>query len=613
MSPARIPTNTGPGPLQQNTTLNNENNNTIHNHIKLTSMKIAHSNINGLRNKIDDISVNLSDFDVICISETKLNDHIATKKLLIDSYHNPIRKDRNINNGGGLMVYIKNNIFYKHRPDLENAELENIWLEIRSLKNKYLLGHFYRPPNATSDFWEKFDSTIEKTVEENIDLIILGDFNQDILKINSNSPFLRILSKYNLQNIINEPTRVTNTTSTCIDLLLTNHKSIINNSQVLPPFNSDHSTITAEITYKTYKAQAYKKTIWKYEEADKNLIKNKLESQDWSFINSNDDMNQINENFSNIITELADLSIPKVSFTYRPNDKPWMNNNIRRIMRQRDRLFLKAKNKNTELSWINYRNKRNEVVQMIRDTKKSYIANLQTKLSDPGLSSKAWYRITNDITKLKNKHNPPPPLIRNGQPQIHPLDKAQTLNEHFVGISTVGDEPELPQNANNPDFNLNHIIILEQDVKDQLDNLNVSKPGGPDEISPKLIKTFGYDLVKPLTLLFNKSLQLGQVPYQWKLANVSAIFKNKGDDSDPTNYRPISITSCLGKLLEKIIFKYLYNYLQEHEILTKYQSGFRPNDSTTNQLLEIYHIILENLDKGKDIKFIFCDVSKAFD
>ena len=82
MSPARIPTNTGPGPLQQNTTLNNENNNTIHNHIKLTSMKIAHSNINGLRNKIDDISINLSDFDVICISETKLNDHIATKKII---------------------------------------------------------------------------------------------------------------------------------------------------------------------------------------------------------------------------------------------------------------------------------------------------------------------------------------------------------------------------------------------------------------------------------------------------------------------------------------------------------------------------------------------------
>ena len=74
---------------------------------------------------------------------------------MIDSYHNSIRKDRNINNGGGLMVYIKNNIFHKHRPDLENAELENVWLEIRSFKNKYLLGHFYRPPIATSDFGKK--------------------------------------------------------------------------------------------------------------------------------------------------------------------------------------------------------------------------------------------------------------------------------------------------------------------------------------------------------------------------------------------------------------------------------------------------------------------------
>ena len=65
--------------------------------------------------------------------------------------------------------------------------------------------------------------------------------------------------------------------------------------------------------------------------------------------------------------------------------------------------------------------------------------------------------------------------------------------------------------------------------------------------------------------------------------------------------------------MEKIIFKYLYNYLEQHDILTKHQSGFRPKDSTVNQLLEIYYVIIENLDKGKDIRFIFCDISKAFD
>ena len=72
-------------------------------------------------------------------------------------------------------------------------------LKFVPLKSKSLFGHFYRPPNATVDFWDKFDNTIEKASEENLDIIILGDLNHDILKTNSNSPLLRILSKYNLK------------------------------------------------------------------------------------------------------------------------------------------------------------------------------------------------------------------------------------------------------------------------------------------------------------------------------------------------------------------------------------------------------------------------------
>ena len=95
--------------------------------ITLTSMKIAHSNINSTRNKIDDISVELSDYDIICISEIKLDDQIPTTSLLIDSYNNPIRKDRNINNGGGLIISIKNNICYKHRPGVDFTKGFKTW------------------------------------------------------------------------------------------------------------------------------------------------------------------------------------------------------------------------------------------------------------------------------------------------------------------------------------------------------------------------------------------------------------------------------------------------------------------------------------------------------
>ena len=523
----------------------------VNNHIQNSSIKLAHTNINSIRNKLDDIAAELSDYDVICVSETKLNNSILSTNLMLNSYNMPIRKDRETNNGGGLIIYVKNNICFKRRQDLENNSIENIWIEVQALNNKFLLGLFYRPPEAKAEYWVSFENIIENASEENLNIIIMGDLNHDILNQYNNNKLSKILSKFNLQNLITEPTRVDNKSSTCIDLILTNHNAIITNTNVLPPFNSDHCTVTAEITFKTYKALAYQKTIWKYDEADLTSTKHKFSSIDWSFIENGNYLNIINEKFNDILIEIAEQCIPKVTFTCRPNDKPWMSNIIRKSMRQRDRLYHKAKNKNTDFHWQNYRNKRNQVVQMVRDAKKSYMSTLQSKLADPNLPSKNWYKIANDITKMKNKSNPPPPLIKNGEANIHPFDKAQVLNNHFASISTIENDKEIDENLELPNFSLNTIVVTEQDVKDQLNNLNSKKPGGPDEITPNLIKTFNTNLIKPLTLLFNRSLQLGQVPSQWKMANVSAIFKGKGSEDDPSNYRPISITSCIGKILEK--------------------------------------------------------------
>lgn len=93
--------------------------------------------------------------------------------------------------------------------------------------------------------------------------------------------------------------------------------------------------------------------------------------------------------------------------------------------------------------------------------------------------------------------------------------------------------------------------VPSQYVKDQLHLLNSSKPAALDEISLKLMKLISNFILYPVIFLFNSSQELGQVPYQWKMANISAIFKRKEDDQDPTNYRPLSDTSYLGKILEK--------------------------------------------------------------
>ena len=102
------------------------------------------------------------------------------------------------------------------------------------------------------------------------------------------------------------------------------------------------------------------------------------------------------------------------------------------------------------------------------------------------------------------------------------------------------------------------------------------------------------------------------MPGLWKQANVTPVFK-KNDPSDVSNYRPISLLNTIGKVLEKIVHKHVYNFLSEHQVITTLQSGFIPGDSTVNQLVDIYNTFCRALDDGKEVRAIFCDISKAFD
>ena len=116
----------------------------------------------------------------------------------------------------------------------------------------------------------------------------------------------------------------------------------------------------------------------------------------------------------------------------------------------------------------------------------------------------------------------------------------------------------------------------------------------------------------PLKIIFEKSLISGNFPSGWKLANIQPIHK-KASRQIKSNYRPISLLPVCSKVFEKIIFDDLYKFLNENNLISSLQSGFRPGDSTINQLLSITTEIYEAFENFEEVRAAFLDISKAFD
>ena len=187
------------------------------------------------------------------------------------------------------------------------------------------------------------------------------------------------------------------------------------------------------------------------------------------------------------------------------------------------------------------------------------------------------------------------------------------MNEYFTNQTNVSyPDRNIEEVVLCSDNFLSNIHLTPNEVCDILSSVNTSKATGPDGISNTFLKMNARLLAFPLSEIFNLSLSEETFPQVWKEASVVPIHK-KGCTDDCSNYRPVALTPCLAKVMEKCVFKYVFNYFRDNDILSHLQSGFTPGDSTVNQLTYLYDFIAGAVDKGKEIRAVFCDVSKAFD
>ncbi|CAM4600964.1 unnamed protein product [Caretta caretta] len=136
--------------------------------------------------------------------------------------------------------------------------------------------------------------------------------------------------------------------------------------------------------------------------------------------------------------------------------------------------------------------------------------------------------------------------------------------------------------------------------------------GGPDNLHPRILKELAPEIASPLARIFNESVNSGVVPYDWRIANIVPIFK-KGKKSDPGNYRPVSLTSVVCKVLEKILKEKVVKDIEVNGKWDKIQHGFTKGRSCQTNLISSFEKVTDFLDKGNAVDLIYLNFSKAFD
>ncbi|PKU44746.1 rna-directed dna polymerase from mobile element jockey-like [Limosa lapponica baueri] len=148
-------------------------------------------------------------------------------------------------------------------------------------------------------------------------------------------------------------------------------------------------------------------------------------------------------------------------------------------------------------------------------------------------------------------------------------------------------------------------------VRDLLQNLDTNKSMGPDGIHPRVLRELAEVLAEPLSIIYQQSWQTGEVPADWRLANVTPTHK-KGQKDDPGNYRPVSLTSVPGKVMEQIILSAIMQRMKEAQVIGPSQHGFLRGRSCLTNLISSYDKVTRLVDEGKAVDVVYLDFSKAF-
>ena len=568
---------------------------------------------------------------------------IASSEIFPEGYHS-FRADRKSKSkrSGGVFILVRNSLICTEQPQFQ-TNCEILWVKIEITGGRPLfVGAYYRRVEDDLESLREFQDSVSRVREHSDNVWVLGDFNLPMLSWPESSPemkpdcshkqvydfFLSTIADYNFTQVVTEPTRKDN----ILDLFLTTNPTLINKVNCSPGLG-DHDVVSAEALLKPTLHKQKPRKVFIFSKADWPTLKAKMKLYQQSFLSNHygQTVEQLWTDFTTTLDKLVQECIP-AKLIRGKSSLPWITQEIKRLIRKRDSLYRKFKRSGDSDIKTKFQTLRQQIKKKIKDSYQAYLENLLgLNDEDSKCDSKKLFSF------LKNSRcdqQGTPPLKQDNILYSDTKTKANLFNQQFNSVFTPKEPLSLsrlasmrvqdlkkagglpsdttPDSLQDSATNMPEINISENGLMKLLQNLKPGKAAGPDKLKPLLLRELREEIAPIIQIIFDRSLKTGKLPADWMKANVMPVFK-KGDKSLAANYRPISLTCILCKVLEHILASNIVKHLDGQGILYDLQHGFREKRSCETQLIMLIEDLARNASVGKQTDIILLDFSKAFD
>lgn len=551
---------------------------------------------------------------------------------------------------GGVAILYKDDedgVYINRRTELENQDVEAICAEVTvKTRESVLLIAAYVPPQR-NDQMQGLIEIIKEGKKKFHHILVTGDFNAKSHSWNNRSINTcgSLLEGFLYETGIvcmndGQPTR--RASDSVIDLYLVSPKLVqhVESCQTLSHENvrSDHIGVSLEL-FKLPEKDPVSVERWVISKTDWNIWNKCTEKgfKEWNkMTESFESMDEMAESFMEVYIKCLTEAVPKreTKVMNRRKKPPWWSEETQTARHELNMAKKTYKRRRTPINFKNLREKEESFMSRAENAKDDWTKNLCERISRAESPKEMWENFKSLTSYEQLDGGGMLPLLdENNVPVFDSSEKCDILQGLFFGgrhldecqfddnfkedvdnvLSEINQVDPSLESSVNEDDELNY-DITKCEVEAVLQNLKKSKAPGPDNVYADVLRNAGDEMTNAVHKLFQKSWQTGKIPSQWKEAEVKFLRKQgKKSYHDAGSYRPISLTSCICKCMERIIIHRLYGYVEHHELLDREQEGFRKFRGTSQALLRLTQDIYNGFNDKQHTVAFFIDLEKAYD